>query len=55
MKRPKPKKRRDRASGRSPYDKRQKSPIQYSGAYYAWKSHFVARAKREEREGNSHV
>lgn len=35
-KRPKPKKRRDRALGLSPYAKYSKRPFKYSMAYYTW-------------------
>lgn len=46
MKRPKPKKRRHRKLGMSPYASRHKAPYVYSSAYTTWRSAFKVREKR---------
>lgn len=45
MKRAKPKKRRDRSSGQSPYDKYGKRPYHYSDKYYEWRQSVTRSAK----------
>lgn len=43
-----PKKRKDRASGMSPYARYGKVPYQYSGAYQAWRHGIVSHTSHVE-------
>jgi hypothetical protein len=46
MKRPHPRKLRDRRSGQSPYQRHSKAPYQYSGAYNEWRGRYKRAAAK---------
>lgn len=50
MKRATIRKRRDRRLNLSPYHRFQKSPFQYSAAYYAWRATVVGKGARRAGE-----
>ena len=54
MKRAKPAKRRDRAFGRSPYERYGKTEYQYSADYQTWALQFRPRKYSQERSARGH-